>query len=277
MRRPLTKRIGRIALYIALAVVTLTWMLPYLWMVMTSLRDPSEPFSGGVFPSRLVLTNYAAALARSGLLMSFRNSFLVAGGASILALGLATFAGYGFSRFKFTGHGVLLVFLLIVKTLPGVLIAIAVFIIAGKLGMFNSHWTLVLVNAMLNLPFAIWNMRTVYDALSPELDEAAMIDGCSRVQAIFRVLLPVSLPGVVATFAFLFILSWNEYLFALTFISSPEKVLVPPAIASYIGQFAADYTGLITASVMASLPLGILFLLIQRYIVAGLSLGAVKG
>jgi multiple sugar transport system permease protein len=225
----------------------------------------------------LVLTNYQAALARSGLLNSFRNSFFVASGASLLALGLAIFAGYGFSRFRFAGHSLLLVFLLIIKTLPGVLIAIALFIIASKLGMFDSLWTLVLVNAMLNLPFAIWNMRTVYDALSPELDEAAMIDGCSRVRAIFRVLLPVSLPGVVATFAFLFILSWNEYLFALTFISSPDKTLVPPAIASYIGQFAADYTGLITASVMASVPLGILFLAIQRYIVVGLSLGAVKG
>lgn len=277
MTRTRTRRIGRVTLYVTLAVVTLTWMLPYLWMVMTSLRDPSEPFSAGVFPSRLVLTNYEAALQRSGLLISFRNSFLVASGASILALALAIFAGYGFSRFRFAGHGPLLVFLLIIKTLPGVLIAISIFIIAGKLGMFNSHWTLVLVNAMLNLPFAIWNMRTVYDALSPELDEAAMIDGCSRVAAIFRVLLPVSLPGVVATFAFLFILSWNEFLFAVTFISSPEKVLVPPAIASYIGQFAADYTGLITASVMASLPLGLLFLAIQRYIIVGLSLGAVKG
>jgi multiple sugar transport system permease protein len=271
------KRMGRLALYITLALITLTWMLPYLWMVMTSFRDPSEPFSAGIFPKRLVLTNYQAALARSGLLNSFRNSFFVAFGASLLALGLAIFAGYGFSRFRFAGHSVLLVFLLIIKTLPGVLIAIALFIIASKLGMFDSLWTLVLVNAMLNLPFAIWNMRTVYDALSPELDEAAMIDGCSRVRAIFRVLLPVTLPGVVATFAFLFILSWNEYLFALTFISSPDKTLVPPAIASYIGQFAADYTGLITASVMASVPLGILFLAIQRYIVVGLSLGAVKG
>lgn len=272
-----SRRIGRLALYVVLAAVTLTWMLPYLWMVMTSLRDPSESFSSGILPSRLVLTNYEAALARSGLLMSFRNSFLVAAGASTLALGLAIFAGYGFSRFRFAGHGALLVFLLVIKTLPGVLIAIAIFIIAGRLGMFDSHWTLVLVNAMLNLPFAIWNMRTVYDALSPELDEAAMIDGCSRVEGIFQVLLPVSLPGLVATFAFLFILSWNEYLFALTFIASPGKILVPPAIASYIGQFAADYTGLITASVMASLPLGILFLSIQRYIVVGLSLGAVKG
>jgi multiple sugar transport system permease protein len=271
------RRIGRLVLYLTLAVVTLTWMLPYLWMVMTSFRDPSEPFSAGIIPKRLVLSNYEAALARSGLIRSFRNSFFVASGASFLALGLAIFAGYGFSRFKFAGHSALLVFLLIIKTLPGVLIAIALFIIAGKLGMFNSLWTLVIVNAMLNLPFAIWNMRTVYDALSPDLDEAAMIDGCSRVQAIFRVLLPVSLPGLVATFAFLFILSWNEYLFALTFIASPEKTLVPPAIASYIGQFAADYTGLITASVMASVPLGILFLVIQRYIVVGLSLGAVKG
>jgi ABC-type glycerol-3-phosphate transport system permease component len=130
---------------------------------------------------------------------------------------------------------------------------------------------------MLNLPFAIWNMRTVFDSLNPELEEAAMVDGCNRLSAIIRVLLPISAPGIMATMAFLFLLAWNEYLFALTFISSQSRVLVPPVIASYVGQFAADYNGLITASVMASFPLILIFLVIQRYIIGGLSLGAVKG
>lgn len=271
------QRVWRTLGYIGLAAITLIWISPYAWMVMTSFRNPGEPFSARIIPTQFVLGNYQRALARTGMLISFKNSFVVASGASLLALSLAIFAAYGFSRFRFRGHGGMLVFLLIIKTLPAVLLAIAIFILAGKLGLYDSHIPLILINAILNLPFAIWNMRTVFDALSPELDEAAMIDGCSRLEAIVRILLPVSLPGIAATFAFLFILAWNEYLFAMTFISSPEKTLVPPVIAGYIGQFAADYIGLITASVLATFPLVVIFIAIQRYIIAGLSLGAVKG
>jgi len=246
-------------------------------MVMTSFRDPSEPFSGSLFPQTLVLTNYAKALQRSGLLVAFRNSFIVAVLSSVLAIMLAIPAGYGFSRFRFKGRQLLLVFLLIIKTLPGILLALAIFLIVGRIGLYDQHLPLILVNAMLNLPFAIWNMRTVFDGLNPEIEEAAMVDGCNRMMAILRILMPISTPGILATMAFLFLLAWNEYLFALTFISSASKALVPPVIAGYVGQFAADYNGLITASVMASFPLIIIFIAIQRYLIGGLSLGAVKG
>jgi multiple sugar transport system permease protein len=270
-------KLGRVFQYLILIVIVLLWISPFLWMLMTSFRNPSEPFSANLFPKRLVLTNYAKALQRSGLLIAFRNSLFVASSSSLLAISLAIPAGYGFSRFRFKGHRPLLVFLLIIKTLPGILLALAIFLIAGRIGLYDSHLPLILVNSMLNLPFAIWNMRTVFDSLNPEMEEAAMVDGCTRLTAIVRVLLPISAPGIMATMAFLFILAWNEYLFALTFISSQSKVLVPPVIAGYVGQFAADYNGLITASVMASFPIILIFLAIQRYIIGGLSLGAVKG
>lgn len=271
------KRLGRVFLYVLITAVVLIWISPFLWMVMTSFRDPAEAFSSSLIPQRFVLTNYTTALQRSGLLVAFKNSAIVASLSSILAISLAIPAGYGFSRFRFRGHKPLQVFLLIVKTLPGILLALAIFLIAGRIGLYDNHIPLILVFAMMNLPFAIWNMRTVVDNINPEMEEAAMVDGCTRSSAILRVLLPISTPGIMATMAFLFLLAWNEYLFALTFISSPEKVLVPPVIAGYVGQFAADYHGLITASVMASLPLVIIFLIIQKYIVSGLSLGAVKG
>jgi multiple sugar transport system permease protein len=271
------KRLGRVFLYVLITAVVLIWISPFLWMVMTSFRDPAEAFSSSLIPQRFVLTNYTTALQRSGLLVAFKNSTIVASLSSILAISLAIPAGYGFSRFRFRGHKPLQVFLLIVKTLPGILLALAIFLIAGRIGLYDNHIPLILVFAMMNLPFAIWNLRTVVDNINPEMEEAAMVDGCTRSSAILRVLLPISTPGIMATMAFLFLLAWNEYLFALTFISSPEKVLVPPVIAGYVGQFAADYHGLITASVMASLPLVIIFLIIQKYIVSGLSLGAVKG
>jgi multiple sugar transport system permease protein len=271
------RSLARLAAYAGLAAIVLIWISPYLWMILTSVRDPSEPFSAGILPTRVTLTNYSTTLRKASLLTAFRNSFVVAFSSALLALTLATSAGYGFSRFRFRGHGAMLVFLLIVKSLPGVLLAIAIFVVAGKVHLFDSFVPLVLLNTLLNLPFAIWNVRTVFDGVTPELDEAAMIDGCSRWEAILRVLLPICTPGMAATFAFLFLLAWNEYLFAVTFISSPEKVLVQPVIASYVGQFAADYTGLITASVLASFPLLVIFIAIQRYIISGLSMGALKG
>ena len=263
--------------YILIFLFVLLWISPFLWMVMTSFRDPSEPFSSGLFPQHLVLTNYLSALKRSGLMIAFRNSFFVAGMASIVALIVAIPAGYGFSRYRFKGHSAMMVFLIIMKTLPGVLLALSIFLIAGKIGMYDSHIPLVLINAMLTLPLSIWNIRTIFDGISIELEEAAMVDGCTQLQSIVRILLPITTPGMMATLAFVFLMSWNEYLFATTFISSPDKVLVPPVIAGYVDQFAADYTGLITASVMASVPLIIIFVSIQRYIIGGLSLGAVKG
>lgn len=263
--------------YSFVLLIVLLWIMPFLWMVMTSFRDPSEPFSAGVFPQHLVLTNYAMAVKRTGLMVAFQNSFFVALSASMVTLLVAIPAGYGFSRYRFKGHRVMMVFLIIMKTLPGVLLALSIFLLVGKIGLYNSHIPLILINAMLNLPLSIWNIRTIFDGINIEIEEAAMVDGCNHLQAIIRVLLPITTPGMMATLVFVFLLSWNEYLFATTFISSPDKVLVPPVIAGYVGQFAADYTGLITASVMASVPLIILFVLIQRYIIGGLSLGAVKG
>jgi multiple sugar transport system permease protein len=263
--------------YISILFLVLLWVSPFLWMVMTSFRDPAEPFSSGLFPRHLVITNYAAALKKASLMVAFRNSFFVALMASIVTLLFAIPAGYGFSRYRFKGHSAMMVFLIIMKTLPGVLLALSIFLIVGKIGLYNSHIPLIFINAMLNLPLSIWNIRTIFDGINIEIEEAAMVDGCNHLQAIIRVLLPITTPGMVATLIFVFLLSWNEYLFATTFISSPDKVLVPPVIAGYVGQFAADYTGLITASVMASVPLIIMFILIQRYIIGGLSLGAVKG
>jgi len=263
--------------YILVSFFILLWISPVLWMVLVSFKDPGEPFSQGLIPRHLVLTNYATALERSGLMIAFRNSFLVASMAAIVALLLAVPAGYGFSRYRFKGHSGMMIFLVIMKTLPGVLLALSMFLIFGKIKLYDSHISLILINAMLALPLSIWNIRTIFDGINMEIEEAAMVEGCNHLQAIVKVILPITTPGIMATFAFIFLLTWNEYLFATTFIASPSKVLVPPVIAGYVGQFAADYTGLITASVMASIPLIIIFVSIQRYIVGGLSLGAVKG
>jgi ABC-type sugar transport system, permease component len=153
----------------------------------------------------------------------------------------------------------------------------SLFVIAVNLGLYDTHAPLIIANTMLNLPFAIWNLRSVFEATSKELEESAMVEGCTRLQALIRIILPISLPGLVATFTFVFILSWNEYLFATTFISTASKRLITTSMASAIGQFTVNYAQLIPAAVLSSIPMIILFLLIQRYIIKGLSMGSIKG
>ncbi len=260
-----------------LALVTLFWIVPILWMFVTALRDPSEPFYSGIIPSHFTLFNFAKVLGNSAVVGSFRNSFVVASLAAVIDLIIASLAAYGFSRFDFAGKKALQILLLVIRLFPGVLLAITLFQVAGFLHIYDSFVPLVLANGLLNLPFAIWNLRTLVESLPVEIEEASWIDGASRIGGMFKILFPLMGPGVAATGAFVFLLTWNEYLFAMSFIRSPEKQLITTSIAGNIGQYNIDYTALVATAMLASIPLLIVFLLVQRYIVSGLAVGAVKG
>jgi ABC-type glycerol-3-phosphate transport system permease component len=209
--------------------------------------------------------------------MSFRNSFKVAAVAATVDLAIASLAAYGFSRFRFVGQKALQILLLVVRLFPGVLLAITLFQLAGIFKVYDTHIPLILANALLNLPFAIWNLRTMFEAIPVELEEASWLDGTTRLGGMIRILFPLIAPGLAATGAFVFLLSWNEYLFAVSFIRTPERQLLTTTIAANIGQYNIDFTGLVAAAMIASVPLLLLFLLIQRYIVSGLAVGGVRG
>ncbi len=202
---------------------------------------------------------------------------MVAVSAAAVDLVIASLAAYGFSRFRFTGRKSLQIILLVIRLFPGVLLALTLFRVAGFLNVYDTFVPLILANALLNLPFATWNLRSMFEALPIELEEAAWLDGATRIGGIARIVFPLMAPGLAATAAFVFLLTWNEYLFAVTFIRSPEKQLVTTAIAANIGQYNIDFTGLLATGMLASLPLLVVFLLIQRFIVGGLGVGGVEG
>jgi len=263
--------------YIGLTLVAIIYISPFLWMIMSSFRPASEPFALGIFPQSWTIQNYFRTLQDPELLMSFFNSFKVAAISAGLALVLGIPAGYGFARFGFKGRSFLMSFLMVVPTFPGILLAITLFVMAVRVGLYDTHYPLILANTLINLPFTIWNLRTVFAAVSREIEESAMVEGCSRFQALVKVVLPITVPGLAATYAFVYILSWNEYLFATTFISTSEKRLITTTMASAIGQFNVDYAKLIPAAILSTLPLIILFMFIQRYIIKGLAMGSTKG
>ena len=263
--------------YFFLTLTGIIYISPFLWMIMSSFRPPSEPFALGIFPQSWTIQNYFRTVQDPELLMSFLNSFKVAAISAGLALVLGIPAGYGFARFQFSGRSLMMSFLMVVPTFPGILLAITLFVMAVRVGLYDTHYPLILANTLINLPFTIWNLRTVFAAVSREIEESAMVEGCSRFQALVRVVLPITVPGLAATYAFVYILSWNEYLFATTFISTSEKRLITTTMASAIGQFNVDYAKLIPAAILSTLPLIILFMFIQRYIIKGLAMGSTKG
>lgn len=262
--------------YIVISVIVLALMSPYLWLICNTFRGASEPFAASVFPRVWTLDNYKKVLTDTATFHAIRNSLLCSVTSALLTVALAVTTAYGFSRYRFRGRKFLMTVFLCLRTFPALLLAITLFVWVVNAGLYDTYVPLVLANAMMNLPFAVWNSISIIDAVPFQVEESGMLDGLSRLGTIFKITLPMALPGLVATFTYVFIMSWNEYLFAMTFISSNSKQLITTKIASAIGQFSVDYAGLLTTSAIASVPIILLFIYIQQGIISGLSAGGVK-
>jgi multiple sugar transport system permease protein len=267
----------RLIATISLLAITLIWLLPIIWLILTSLRDPSDTFYSGILPKYLTLNSYKEVFAQPLYINSMRNSGFVAFMAASITIVISTLAAYGFTRFQFRGKKGFQTLLLVVRLFPGVLLAITLFWVAGKLQLYDTHAPLIVANILFTLPLSTWNLRTMFSTLPVELEEAAWLDGTTRIGGIIKVLFPLMLPSIVTTWAYAFLLSWNEYLFAMSFIRTPSKQMIVTAIAGNIGQYAINYNMLIAAAMLATVPLMVVFLFIQRYIISGQSLGALKG
>ena len=256
------KQRQRILVGTALAFLLFIDLLPYLWLLISSFRASNDPFTNSVLPGQLTLSNYANIFRNANMLRPFFNSLVVAVGATLITMILSLLAAYGFSRYYFKGREFLLSFLVNLRTFPALLLAIALYVLA---------------NTMMHLPFAIWNVKTVIDGVPKDLEESAMVDGLSRSAVIWKIIVPVATPGLAATAIYVFILTWNEYLFATTFMNSNDMQLVTAVIASAVTQFGVDYGWLMTTAMLASIPAIIMFIAIQRFIVGGLTAGGIKG
>ena len=262
---------------ITLIVILLIDLLPYLWLLISSFWVSDDPFTSSVLPSHYTFQNYTNIFQSEDMLRPFFNSLVVAVGATLITMILALLAAYGFSRYYFKGREFILSFLVNLRTFPALLLAIALYVMAVKTGLYNTYVPLILANTMMNLPFAIWNVKTVMDGIPRDLEESALVDGLSRTSVIWKIIVPVATPGLAATGIYVFILTWNEYLFATTFMNSNEMQLVTSVIASAVTQFGVDYGWLMTTAMLASVPAIIMFIAIQKFIVGGLTAGGVKG
>jgi len=255
-------------------------IFPLYWMINTSLQKRKVIFSfpPRFYPCLVGLGNYLQVLLDplhplplwivNGLYVG-----LVTAGASV---GLAIWASYSIASFRYRGKNAVFFLFLATQTLPPILVIVPIFMVFAKLGLVDSLQGLILINMSFIIPACIWFLRGFIDSIPPDLEAAAMVDGCSRVGAFIRVTLPLLLPGIMATFIFSFLVVWDEYLFARVLLRNPGKWVPSIGVASFIGQFVTPWSSIMAAATITSLPAILLFILFQRYLLSGLTGGAIK-
>jgi len=254
-------------------------IFPFYWMINTSLKPQSEVFQSppSFFPTHWTLAGYTRVLATRAVGRYFWNSAVVSVGSTLLAMALSALAAYGFSRFRMRWERPLILILLLTQMLPGTLLIIPYFQLMAKLGLINTYLALILAYVSFALPFSTWMLIGFFRSIPLELDEAAMVDGCGRIGAFWRVILPLSLPGLVAVAIFTFLLAWNAYVFALVLTTDPKMFPLSVGIANLMGEYQVIWNEMMAAAVLATLPVFILYGFLERYLVQGITAGAVKG
>ncbi|MDB5622617.1 MAG: transporter permease [Devosia sp.] len=254
-------------------------LFPFWWMGLSSIKTLRELYTIPPiwWPSMPTLDNYRKVLFESNIPRYFLNSVVVSVGSTGLALILAIFASYGFARFNFRGKPLLQSFVLVGQLLPTAAIIVPLFITLRVLGLVNTYWGLILVYMILTLPLSVWMLTSYFKAIPVELEEAAIIDGASRIGCLFRITLPLSIPGLVSVLVYAFVTTWNEFIFALCFATDSSVKTLPIGLAEFSTEFNTDWGAVMAASVVMTLPIAILFLSMQRLFVGGMTAGATKG
>ena len=269
----------QVLLWLAVVVIVLFCLFPFYWLLNTSLKTGPDLSSGDLLPPSPTLDNYTSIFENADFTMAIRNSVIVAGGVTVLSLVIGSFAGYALARLRLPRKFLILAIFLSISTFPPIAIAAPVFDIWNDIGLFNTYLGLILPSLAFGLPLTIYILASFFRDIPRELEEAALVDGATHFQAFRRVIVPLSAPGVVTAGLLVFIYAWNEFLFAITLTSTPERRPVPAAIAFFTGsaQFEVPLGTISAASVVVTVPLIVLVLIFQRRIVSGLTAGSVKG
>ncbi len=275
----LKKLILRILLYIVIVVVCIVTLYPYFAMFCTALKNRAEIFSmnGTILPVTAVWSNFIDVWKRAPMANYMLNSLMIAGGSTIIAMLCGIPAAYALARMKFRGQTIFLGFVIVSQMFAPVVLLIGIYKVMSILSLTDSIIGLIFINAAFNQAFTIWLLRGTFIGISVEMEQAATIDGCNRLQGMTKVLLPVAAPGIVTTLIFIFINAWNEYTVALCLISTSEREPLTVGINIFNGYNMIEWQYLFAASLFAIVPVVILFMGIEKNLVSGLASGGVKG
>lgn len=264
--------------YLLLVLVCLYNIAPFVWMVFTSLKTDKEAYAipPTFWPQEPTSEAYVQVLLWTNFPRYFLNSTIISLGTALLSTLIGSLAGYGFSRFVFRGRATLIGIILASQMLPGVLLVGPYFKMLAKLGLYNTYPGLILAFTTITLPFSTWMLKGFIDTVPEELDQAALVDGCTRLGAYYKVVMPVIAPGMVATMIFAFLLAWGDLLWVLVLTSGENMATVTLGLSRLVTQFRIIWPQLMAGSVVGALPPIILYLFLQNYLVEGLTAGAVK-
>lgn len=273
--RRLKPRFSGFSAHLILGHAVLIVLVPLIWVLDTAL-SPGNILGGPLFDA-ITLDHFEKILGGEKFWVWMRNSLIVSLGTTLLGLLLAVPAAYAFSRWRFSGRGAAMFSFLLVQMFPGIIILVPYFLVMKSLGLLNSALGLILAYSVTALPLCVWMLKGFFDTIPRELEEAALLDGCSHTQVFTKVVLPLSLPAVGVTALFSFLAAWNEFLLALTFNTSEDMYTLPVGLASMISATGQAWGEFAAASILVSLPVVVLFILFQKSLIEGLSSGGVKG
>ena len=272
-------KLNKIVRYSLMLIFFVFMTFPIIWIILTSIKPVKEILTLPItyIPKHPTLENYRNILKTTNFPVYFKNSMIVSSTSAIVTSIITLFAGYSLARFKFAGKKLTLLIFLATQMVPVVAIIIPVFLLFSKLKLINNLLGLVIIYTVLNIPFCTLMIKGFFEKIPYSLEEAAMIDGCSRVESLIRIILPVMKPGIIATFVFAFIGAWNELFFNTIFISREALKTLPTGINAFIGKYDINWGMMTAGSVIALIPIFIMFGIIQKYLVAGMTAGSVKG
>lgn len=274
------KSIGfRAVQIIGLVLLFFIILFPFYWIAVSSFKPTAELLSGdaSLIPKTFTLDHYKYVLFETNYAKTMLNSLIVAGVSTLIGVVLALITAFSFSDFVYRGRAVAEWALWLASMFPGVLLMIPTYILMAKYKLINSLWSLIIIYITLYVPFGVFTMKNFFVSIPKAMREAAYIDGASKMQVLFKIIVPISVPGIVTVSAWMFILSWSEYLFGLILINDPAKKTVVVSIADWMAQYDLNWGALTAGSVLIVLPIIILFAFLGRGFIKGLTSGAVKG
>ena len=266
-------------LYGAFIIVALLTFFPIFWMLSTSLKTNQDVFKfpPDLIPQQVTLEHYFNFISDPRLMRYAVNSVLVSLATATFSILIAAYAAYSFSKFRYRGRQSLMYLVLSAQMFPQALLLITIYLMFNRMGLLHTYLGLILSFITFTLPLCIWMLKGYFDKIPSELIEVAKIDGANHLTILHRIILPIAGPALVSTFLFAFIRGWNDFIFALT-LAGPEKQTLPPGLVlTYVGEFQTAWADMMAASLLVSLPVVVAFIIFQRYIVSGLTAGAVKG
>jgi multiple sugar transport system permease protein len=275
----LRERLGAIFVYLTLGLAIFLAIFPFWWMLVTSLKRPVDIFSRvALWPQQITFGNYERLFSEFHFGPFLVNSIVIVAASVGISLVIGTLAAYALARFRlrFGVRPMTLYLVLLVRMLPGILLCIPLYIALAKWGLLNTRLGLILIYAGLNTSFVVWMMQSFLEEIPRDIEEAAMVDGDSRLSALWRVVVPLAAPGLIATAIFTIIATYNDFIIALTMTSTPAAQTIPVGVSTLIGKIEIQWGPMAAAGVVGALPIVIFALIVQRNFVRGLTLGAVK-